>query len=213
MFEAIDAGHLSACVLNRWTPTIGDPTISGWVTVAAYLACSGLAFAVLSCGRAAPRAFWQVLAIIMLLLAVNKQLDLQSALTATGRCIATAQGWYEDRRAFQHQFIIGLIVAIACVLIVGLYLLRRHLRRNGLALLGLALVGGFVAVRAVGFHHFDALIRQELYDVRLNVLMENAGLVLIAINSLALLLSRRPPMTGGQHSMVSAAHARRSDDR
>jgi len=31
-------------------------------------------------------------------LAVNKQLDLQSFLTALGRCDARLQGWYETRR-------------------------------------------------------------------------------------------------------------------
>ncbi|MDB5657901.1 MAG: isopropylmalate isomerase large subunit [Cypionkella sp.] len=58
----------------------------------------------------------------MLILAVNKQLDLQSALAATGRCIAQFQGWYRARRDVQHHVIEVLLVAI----VAGLRLVRRN---------------------------------------------------------------------------------------
>ena len=76
-------------------------------------------------------------------------------------------------------------------LALGLWLMRGCLRRNGLAVLGLAFVTAFVAVRAVGFHHFDVLINSRLLDIRYNVLFELSGLVLIAANAIALCCSRR----------------------
>ncbi|MFN7222532.1 MAG: hypothetical protein ACK4MS_00770 [Paracoccaceae bacterium] len=192
MFQSIDFGRLQTCVFDRWSPQIGDPSLGGWLTVAAYLICAVLALLVLRrIGGGRTRTFWVLICIVMAFLAVNKQLDLQSALTATGRCISRLQGWYEDRRVFQRHFIQGLLLVVGTMLALGLYLMRRDLKRNGLALLGLAVVAGFVAVRAVGFHHFDSVINMRVQDVRLNVVFELAGLVLIAVNALALLL-RQP---------------------
>ena len=183
MFQTIDVSLLRTCTFNRWSPTIGDPTFWGWITVAAYVACAVLALAVVRRrrgGSARARVFWILLCAAMAFLAVNKQLDLQSLLTATGRCIAQQQGWYEDRRPFQRNVILALL---ALILI---------LRRNGLALLGLIVVAGFVAFRAVGFHHFDEIINLRVRDVRFNVIFELTGLVMITLNALVLLLTKGP---------------------
>ncbi len=193
MFQSIDLGRLQTCVFDRWSPKIGDPSAAGWLTVTAYVTCALLALLVLRrLGGGRARTFWVLTCIVMAFLAVNKQLDLQSALTATGRCISRLQGWYEDRRIFQRHFIQSLLLVVGMMLAVGLYLMRHALKRHGLALLGLAVVAGFVAVRAVGFHHFDSVINMRVQDVRVNVIFELSGLVLIAVNALALLaLNRR----------------------
>ena len=195
MFQGIDLASLQSCVFDRWSPSLGDPTVAGWLTVAAYAACAVLAALVLQ-RRVAGRAplFWLLICLAMAFLAVNKQLDLQSLLTAIGRCVARLQGWYGERRAFQRHFIEGLLVVIALMLALGLYLLRRDLRRNGLALLGLVVVAGFVAIRAVGFHHVDAMLNLRVQNLRYNVIFELSGLTLIALNALWLLRrkGRRP---------------------
>lgn len=197
MFQGINLVDLRLCVQARWTPKIGDPNLTGWLTVGSYLVCAALAVAVLM--RVAQpgneRRFWALILTLMLFLAVNKQLDLQSALTATGRCIAQFQGWYSARRAVQHHVIEGLLVAIAAGLGFGLYLMRRESRRNGVGLLGLVVVAGYVALRAVGFHHFETVINTHVLDVRANFFFENAGLVLIAVNALCLLARRHRPST------------------
>ncbi|MDO9640701.1 MAG: isopropylmalate isomerase [Pseudotabrizicola sp.] len=195
MFQTIDVSLLHTCTFNRWSPTIGDPTFWGWITVAAYVACAVLALAVVRRrrgGSARAQVFWILLCAAMAFLAVNKQLDLQSLLTATGRCIAQQQGWYEDRRPFQRNVILALLAFILIVLAASLYHMRRDLRRNGLALLGLIVVAGFVAFRAVGFHHFDEIINLRVRDVRFNVIFELTGLVMITLNALVLLLTKGP---------------------
>lgn len=189
MLDGVRLETVLRCAAARWTPQIGDPTLAGWGTVAAYLACMALAIAV---WRRTPlraeRWFWGLLGLTMAALAVNKQLDLQSALTATGRCLAQLQGWYTERRSFQRQVILALLAGVAAGLGLGLWLMRRHLRRNGLALCGLAVVAGYVAVRAVGFHHMETLINtRALQGVRFNVIFETAGLGLIGLNAGALL--------------------------
>src|SRR5580693_6074196 len=85
---------------GRWKPGIGDPTVMGWVTVAAYFV------AVIGCFLAAwreplpdgtrrprsrPSKFWLALAALMVALGINKQLDLQSLATQIGR--DAIRGW------------------------------------------------------------------------------------------------------------------------
>lgn len=177
-----------ACVGAAWQPRIGDPDATGWLTVLAYLLCCVLAAQVWRRLKGRPgRAFWGLIAVMMLFLGINKQLDLQSALTALGRCMAQAQGWYEDRRVVQFAFIAVLLIAMLLAFRAGLRAMRGQLRQNGIAFLGLAILCAFVAVRAVGMHVVDALIGQQVLGLPANYLFENAGLLLIALNAAAIL--------------------------
>ena len=83
-----------------WRPGIGDPTIGGWITVVLYFV------AVLTTWRAAQLTngreykLWLLISLMFIFLGINKQLDLQSALTEAGRILAMKQGWYPSGRAF-----------------------------------------------------------------------------------------------------------------
>lgn len=186
--------ELTACVAERWSPVIGDPQITGWVTVAAYVMAALMSAAVwLRLKGRRGRVFWAMVALLLAALAVNKQLDLQSALTAAGRCLARAQGWYGERRLVQLSFIAVLGTVMLAGLIAMAFSLRGRLRRNGLALTGLVIVTGFVMMRAASFHHMDHLIGMRAFGVPNNFLFENAGLVLIALNAAALLRRKAVP--------------------
>lgn len=179
-----------ACALQQWSPGVGDPNVMGWLTVAVY------AFAAIIAARRAVKgpfsdesrgrefAFWWFSAVLLASLAVNKQLDLQSLLTEVGRCVARAQGWYEDRRTVQVWFIVGVMAGGA--LGVGWlgFLLRYTLARTGLALVGLGFVSVFVAVRAAGFHHVDTLIGTTVAGLRMNWVLELPGPILVAVAGL-----------------------------
>lgn len=187
MSPEVKLSTLASCVVGQWWPRIGDPTMAGWGTVVAYAVCAVLGLmTLLRLENSRERVFWGLLTFAMLLLGMNKQFDLQSMLTAVGRCLSQLQGWYEERRLFQRNFIIGLIIMAVIFLATVLWLMREYIRRNGIALIGLAIVTTFVAVRAVGFQHVDALINSRVHDVRFNVLFELSGLVLIAINAIVL---------------------------
>ncbi|WCR11218.1 hypothetical protein JHW45_02080 [Paracoccus stylophorae] len=176
------------CVAAAWQPRIGDPDVTGWLTVLAYLLCFVLAFQVWRrLGDRRGRLFWGLIALLMLFLAINKQMDLQSALTSLGRCMANAQGWYDSRRIVQLGFILVLLWGVGWLLLVLMRRMRGQLGRHGVALAGLAILCAFVVVRAVGFHHMDALIGSRQLGVSTNYLFENAGLVLIALNAVWLL--------------------------
>lgn len=187
---------LQSCALTRWSPGLGDPTAMGWVTVAVYLAAAAVALVVAlqapfpAASRRREHRFWALLAAVLLALAVNKQLDLQSYLTALGRCLAQHQGWFDRRRMVQEAAILGLLVVMAVFAVALWRRMRGTLARSGAALAGLVLVLGFVAIRAVGFHHVDALIKLDVMHLRMNWLLELTGPVLISLAGLWLLLRR-----------------------
>jgi hypothetical protein len=163
----------------------------GWLTVAAYITTFGLAASVVAKVQNRLKVFWLALSILLFGLAINKQLDLQSALTATGRCIAKAQGWYSERGAVQIRFILAVVFGGLLLTVVAIWMMRRHLVETWLAIVGLGAILTFIMVRAAGFHHFDRFIGHEIAGVRMNWVLELGGIGLIALNAVYLLIQPR----------------------
>jgi hypothetical protein len=173
------------CALAEWSPGIGDNTVVGWLTVLVYIAAAGAATkaALVRIGRdpldRRERLFWWLSGALLLVLAVNKQLDLQTFVTAVGRCHAQLAGWYEGRREIQRLF----ILAVALTGVIGFatlaFSLRGILGRIWPALGGLGFVCLFVVIRAASFHKMDALIGSTVSGFRLNWLLELPGPILV----------------------------------
>ena len=176
-----------------WHPGIGDPTFLGWLTVAAYSAAAILCFRCYR--RSAPvaphtresimisrarRPFWLGTTIVLALLAINKQLDLQSFFTAAARALAKAEGWYEMRRTAQFIFIVAVASVEVSVAILSLWLFRKGGVWVHLAQAGLITLCTFVTIRAASFHHVDAMLGSGVWYFSLNHILELAGIVLIA---------------------------------
>ena len=182
-------GTTLTCAFTQWTPGLGDNNIMGWLTVLVYLVAGVLS---LRAARAMAedalsrreRLFWAIAGAVMLFLAVNKQLDLQSLVTMIGRCHAQLAGWYNDRRAVQKLFI--LLVAAGGLGAVGLLalLLRGILNRVWLALLGLGFVCLFVVIRAASFHHVDILISSTVLGFKMNWALELPGPLMVILVAL-----------------------------
>ena len=175
-----------------WEPGIGDPTVYGWATVAAY--ALGAACCWLAAQRAPPgeKRFWQVIAVLMAFLCVNKQLDLQTLLTDFARAQAKAQGWYDNRREYQVGFILVLgLAALAGLLILLTHSVRGSVPMRG-ALGGLVLLIFFILVRASSFNKVDLLINQSIGGLRANHVMELGGIALVTIFALAAGVLRAP---------------------
>ena len=77
---------------------IHDQGLLAWFVVAGYLTAAFLAFRAASATAGRERGFWVATAIVMVLLGINKQLDLQSDLTDLARTAAHSEGWYVWRR-------------------------------------------------------------------------------------------------------------------
>jgi hypothetical protein len=126
--------------------------------------------------RSGPAPFWLLLTGFLLLLGINKQLDLQSALTDFGRRLAREQGWYDRRQEVQALFI-ALIAAISLVVLGAFgWLARAALRSRLLALLGLVFLVSFILIRASSFHQVDVLIGLRLGGLKWNWILELGGI-------------------------------------
>lgn len=182
---------LSVIVNGHWRPGIGDPTFIGWLITAAYLITS------VFCGvcawrtdRISPisrsrhhRLFWWSLAVIMLIMGINKQLDFQCLFIAVIKKMALARGWYSQRQTLQVWF-------IASIAIFGLVLLtwlgwkfRRLWRQYGFALFGILLLIIFVIIRTAPVHHVDKFLGRQPGGL-MNSILEISGIVLVGISAL-----------------------------
>ncbi|MEE4298890.1 MAG: hypothetical protein V2J24_05550 [Pseudomonadales bacterium] len=195
------------CVARDWSPRIGDPHFMGWLTVLAYAVTAGVA------GRTALAArrghvtpspglqalFWLGVSLLYALLAVNKQLDLQTAMTTIGRCLAYRDGWYEARRGVQIAFIVGFACTSAIGVAVLAWCFRSIFASNRLAFLGIMITVTFVLVRAAGFHGMDQFIGTSILGLRMNWVVELSGIMLVLAATI-LALRHAQPQTAGQNT-------------
>lgn len=171
---------------GEWHIGIGDPTLFGWLTVifygcAAYFSLKQYRQLQQTIGDA---KFWLYLAILLMLLGFNKQLDLQTLFTQLLRSHAIANEWYEKRRMLQSAFIVFLGVAMMVTLLSLRVLLAKSWQQYKLAWMGIILLCTFVLMRAASFHNFDGLINANLFGLRMNVILEVGTLSVIIIAAL-----------------------------
>ena len=183
----------------EWSAEIGDPTLMGWLTVAAYFLT---AFLTLRVGyRAqhlfsqdtvkAQKWFWFLISVVITILGINKQLDLQSLLTALGKYYALRDGWYQDRRAIQVIGIGGIICFLLISMFTFMYYFRKILKFNWLAMIGLFFLVCFIIIRATSFHHVDIFLSSWFYGVKLNWLLELSGIAAIAFSAIFIQFSNK----------------------
>ncbi len=177
-----------------WTPIIGDPSLVGWLTVFAYFltACSCLRVHALGndlfeVQATRQKRLWLGLGLLLMLLCVNKQLDLQSLFTATAKYLFIQFDLYEVRGQFQKLFIftISILGVITCFGL--LFFFRAVLSLHLLAIVGVSFLTSFVLIRASSFHKVDMLIGHEVSGVYMNWILELAGILLVFINAVQLI--------------------------
>ncbi len=148
-----------------------------WLTVAAYLFAAVLCLRrVGTAANARERVFWVIAGLAMLALGLNKELDLQTALTAWGRQMARDGGWYGQRRAFQRGFVLVALVTMLAAAVWLAWLVRGLWRPVLVVGAGLCLLGLFVLVRAASFHHIDVAMRFPVLGLKLHTVLEFAGI-------------------------------------
>lgn len=183
---------------------IHDAGLYPWLVVAAYFAAAGTAvFAARAAGGRQERLFWLGTTLILLLLGLNKQLDLQTMLTDVAREHAKANGWYEQRRAVQGLFLAGLGAATVAA---GLWLaltLRSATASIKVAAGGLLLLAAFVLMRAATFHHIDVWVTMDVGGLRRGWWLELAGNAVIGGAAVRYLLNGR---RSGMRQRTDLAH-------
>ena len=185
--------HVLGVIVNgHWRLGVGDSTFIGWLITVAYLITS------VFCGIYAQRVdinssvkqiryhrvFWWSLAVVMLMMGINKQLDLQCLFIAIIKKIALTQGWYSQRSIFQIWFVTGFTISGLILLIWLGWKLKRLWRQYGLALLGILLLIVFVSVRVAPVHYLTRLPGWRLVIGLINSMLELTGIGLIGVAAL-----------------------------
>jgi hypothetical protein len=150
-----------------------------WFVVAAYLVSALLAFraAAISLGR--ERGFWSAAAVLLILLGINKQLDLQSDLTDLARAAAHSGGWYKWRRDVQGVFLLAMALGTIAVAMLIWRLLRGVTVSARVAAMGLVILLAFIFLRAASFHHIDNWVTIPVAGMRSGWWLELLGIVVI----------------------------------
>ena len=170
---------------DRWHPGLGDPTVFGWLTVFVYLLAAWRCVVRADASKKVGGNFqlWLYLAGLLLFLAVNKQLDLQSWLTEIARDSAKAHSWYEQRRTVQMAFISLLGVGFVLALFGLRLFLANSWRHFKITWFGVTLLCVFILMRAASFHHFDIVISTDILGLKINVLLELSAIALIILGT------------------------------
>jgi len=157
-----------------------DPGVLPWLIVMGYLVAALLTFRAGSVTDGRERILWFGTGIALILLGINKQLDLQSDLTWAAKVLAHREGWYDNwRRDVQGIFIL-LIALGALALALFLWRWLRDASVNAkVAAMGLAILAAFIFVRAASFHHIDYWVTVPIAGMRSGWWLELIGIALI----------------------------------
>ncbi|MBN2715723.1 MAG: hypothetical protein JXX14_07690 [Deltaproteobacteria bacterium] len=144
----------------HWRPKVGDPYPLAWATVFTYMLAS------VACALCAVRArhifgnkdlkthrfIWWFISTILLFLAVNKQLDLQTLFTQVMKLLAKHWDIYELGKRSQKYFLLGMGIISLGGLIWILWRIRKTWRKYVILMLGALMIVRFVLVRAGTFY-------------------------------------------------------------
>ena len=138
--------------------------------------------------------WWAFGAILLVLLAINKQFNLRGHIEDGFRAVAKAGNWYDRRQPV--QFALAILLPSLLALVAGILLVtkaRRFFRAHPVALLGWVMLVVYLALRQSQEWRpmFDTLIRLRYRDWRLAV--EIIGMVLVAATAV---LACRPASSG-----------------
>lgn len=183
-----------AAAADSWKLNIGNLSTMGRVTVAAYLA-SAVACALAArreptlegTRRARPSPFWIGLAASMFALGAVRVINLQVYLSEVGRGAVRSLGRDDDRRIVQVALMAAIGLACAAALAAMLRAGRRSARHRWPAMVGMAFLAGFVAVRAISLHGLDAVLSARTFGIKWNWIFEWSGIALVASSA-----ARRP---------------------
>jgi hypothetical protein len=142
----------------------------------------------------AVRRFRILMTVIVLILGISKHINLPGAVTEIGRLVAFQLGGYEARRLV--QVLLVFVVAIGLLLLIRRWLSRKGLRvaweRGAPEMICLAYLGGLAVLRAISLHQVGAFLSAEVFGVRLNWIVELAGIYALFVILLVRIFSPKP---------------------
>jgi hypothetical protein len=164
---------------------IGDLTFWGWTTTFAFVfaALLCLVYAFFPTPHKGHRLFWITLGLALLVLGMNRQIDLQWLLHEIGKEMAEAQGWSSKRRVVEIVLVAGFMVATVLLLMFVWRAAHRVWQRRWLAFCGIVLLVAFVVLRAMRIHEVYALFNLEPPGRWLRTILECGGAFCIGVSA------------------------------
>jgi hypothetical protein len=120
----------------------------------------------------------------VLLLGINKQLDLQTALRDVGRVMAETEGWYRHRRIVQVWFVVATAIVVLTALTLAGSGVRGAWRQYALLYAGGVILGGFVFLRAATFNHLGESLKWPSPFHHARFVLEASGIACICRSAL-----------------------------
>ena len=157
---------------------IGDPTFAGWLIFFVYLAVvyrCYLQYVKVKFGFL-DHNFWLVIGLFLLLLCINKQLDLQTVFEASMKELAQSHGWYAQRKMMQVTFVALLSISLLTGLVVLRSVLAKACRQHKAVCLGVLLLCVFIVLRAAAFNHLSFLNTHTYWGFNAHSLLELSAL-------------------------------------
>jgi hypothetical protein len=200
--------HLTA--QDQWTFGANDPDFFGWLTFAAYFLAAAVCYV---CGRRLKaaetdpadgrrRAFWRITTLVLVLLGINKQLDLQTPFLTGARHLAHTEGWYSIRRGVQWLFIGGLAATGLALVAWSMWKLRRARFEYRLTCAGLILLLAYVVMRASPVEYVNRVLGWDVAGIRgKRHILELAGISCVGLGASVELIRRRE--SGGRPAAAS----------
>jgi hypothetical protein len=153
-----------------------------WFIIAAYLVAAILAFRAGSAASGRERILWVGTAIALILLGINKQLDLQSDLTWIAKIVAHREGWYDKwRRDVQGVFLLAMALGGIGFSMLLWRWLREASGEAKIAAVGIVILLAFIFARAASFHHMDYWVTIHIVGMRSGWWLELLGIAVIAV--------------------------------
>jgi hypothetical protein len=169
-----------------------DQGAFAWFVVAGYVIAALLALRAGSAAAGRERILWFGTAAALLLLGINKQLDLQTDLTDIARAAAHSEGWYGWRRDVQGLFLMLMAVGTIGVAMLLWQWLRKATTSSKVAAMGLLILLAFVFLRAASFHHIDYWVTIPVAGMRSGWWLELLGIAVIGSAAACRSRSQRP---------------------
>lgn len=155
-----------------------DPTAMAWACTFAYVVAGAL------CGIAGARSrtdrgIWIALGVLLMLLGLNKQLDLHTTFVHGGRDVARVLGFYNYKRQIEAFFFLGVTTGIAAVLWHQRRRLAGFAGAHRAVMVGLGLIAVYIVTRFAMIMHLAERWPAMGNDAPLFIGFELAGSIVI----------------------------------
>ena len=177
-----------------WQTAFDDTAVFGLLITALYFVAFLLSIAVVFVDHAifvnkrrVQSLFWWSIAAFMLLMSINKQLDLQTIFIGLGKSLFLALDLYDVRRDYQRLFSIGFVLVVALCLIFTFIKLLPVIKKHLLAMVGLLFLVIYIDVRMLAVNRLGQVFDPLGQGIPVERLFEFAGVLLIMMNAIILL--------------------------